>query len=106
MSSALTIEPALPSEHVESFRLAFQHLPAKEQVPRIQSAMELIQKKELDPAGIFVARKNTTLVGSLICMTTPGAGALVWPPQALDGARNNGEVEDRLVQHASDWLRR
>jgi GNAT superfamily N-acetyltransferase len=105
MNQALTIEPARSAEHAEALRLAFQHLPDQEQVTRVNTALQLVHKKEMDPAGILVARTTNGLAGALICTTTPGAGGLVWPPQVVAGTHEAGAIEDRLVRHASSWLR-
>jgi ribosomal protein S18 acetylase RimI-like enzyme len=102
MNEAIAIEPARPSEQAEAFRLAFQHVGAKEQANRVSKALELLQKKELDPDGIVVARSAAGLVGAVICMPTPGAGGLIWPPQVRAGGSG---LEDQLVQHACAWLR-
>jgi ribosomal protein S18 acetylase RimI-like enzyme len=104
-TSSLTIESARPSEHAEAFRLAFQHLSQRDQTARVATALELVRKKEIEPAGILVARLAGRLVGSLICMTTPGAGGLLWPPQVLPGSLDRTDVEDRLIQQATLWLR-
>jgi ribosomal protein S18 acetylase RimI-like enzyme len=103
MNELIAIEPARPSEQAEAFRLAFQHVGAKEQANRVNKALELLQKKELDPEGIVVARSAAGLVGAVICMPTPGAGGLIWPPQVTAGGSG---LEDQLVQYASAWLRR
>jgi mycothiol synthase len=100
----LLIEPARPGERTEAFRLAFQHLPATDQLPRIANALDLADKNEIDPAGILVAR-TSGVVGSLICMTTEGAGGLLWPPQISPEAADRSAVEDELIRFAFLWLR-
>jgi ribosomal protein S18 acetylase RimI-like enzyme len=105
MNQAVAIEPARPSEHAAALRLAFQHVGAKEQAERTAKALELLQKKELDPEGILVARTAGQLAGALICMPTPGAGGLMWPPQVAAGISGGSALEDQLVRHASAWLR-
>ena len=106
MNPHLTIEPAHPKEWVEALRLAFQHLPSQYQQARVTTALELVRTKEIDPAGVLVARAGGRLLGSLICMTIPGASALLWPPQVERDAEDHIVIEDRLVQHAVAWLRR
>jgi GNAT superfamily N-acetyltransferase len=46
------------------------------------------------------------MVGSLICMTTPGAGSLVWPPQLVTDWPKPTAIEDALVQYGCAWLRK
>lgn len=106
MSADFAIGPARPSEHAEAFRLAFQHVAGKEQVARVAKALELVRKKEIDPDGILVARTAAGLAGAMICMPTPGAGGLVWPPQVTAGTPRAPDLEDELVRHGSGWLRR
>jgi GNAT superfamily N-acetyltransferase len=98
------VEPARPGEQTEAFRLALQHLPAREQVSRIQRALELVANGHIDPRGILVARAAGQLVGALVCMTTPGAGSLIWPPQTTVSSGNAQLIEDQLVGNALPWL--
>src|SRR5262245_13422649 len=106
MSETFAIEPARPAEHAEAFRLAFQHLGAKEQSARVAKALELVKKQEIAPEGILVARTAAGLAGAMICMATPGAGGLLWPPQVAAGVAHVRDIEDQLVRRGSDWLRR
>jgi mycothiol synthase len=105
MHEPLTIEPAHPGELEAAFRLLFQYLPAEERDRRAANAGRLVRQGELDPAGVLVARGERGLVGAMACTTVPGAGGLVWPPQALAGL-DQARVEDELVRHAEDSLRR
>src|SRR4051794_38220567 len=105
MTPTLVIDPARPSEWHDALRLAFQHLSSKDQAARAAAALEVLAKKEIDPDGVFVARSGQHLVGALICTTTPGAGSLVWPPQVARWTNHQEEIEDRLVTHATAWLR-
>lgn len=101
----LKIAPAAPEQRAAAFRLAFQHLPVKERETRVGNALGLVERGELDPAGVFVAVAAGEPVGSLICMTAPGAGGLVWPPQVQPQFPERPAAEDGLVQAASAWLR-
>jgi ribosomal protein S18 acetylase RimI-like enzyme len=106
MIEALIIDPAQPVERAATLRLAFGHLPARDRDTRVNNALELVEKQDLDPEGILVARSGSAIVGALICMTTPGAGSLVWPPQILPDVPERTQVEDQLVRYAGSWLRR
>ena len=98
----LTIKPARPDERAAAFRLAFGHLSKADQETRVGLALEMIQKGELDPAGLWVAREDA-LQGALLCQAMPGAAGLIWPPRLVDAERRI--LEDLLVQHACGWLR-
>jgi len=86
-------------------RLIFQHLPEEERGQRVANALGLIERHELDAQGVTVVRRGARLVGAMVSMVLPGAAGLVWPPQATPGAGRLA-VEDALVGHAIDWLRR
>jgi ribosomal protein S18 acetylase RimI-like enzyme len=105
MSQALTIEPARPDEWAAAFRFVFQHLREDERDARVANAVRLVERRELDPAGILVARAGDDVLGALVCQPVPGASGLVWPPQSRHG-RRRAEVEDELLRHACAWLRR
>jgi len=104
MTAPFTIAAARPAERAAAFRFAFQHLPELEQVARVANALDLVREKEIDPRGVLVARDQDGVLGSVICMTTPGAGSLVWPPQVADRPER-AAIEDALIQHALRWLR-
>jgi ribosomal protein S18 acetylase RimI-like enzyme len=104
MDPFVTVEPARPEERAAAFRLIFQHLSADERQQRVEAALALADRGELDPAGVLVARQGSRVVGALLCQPIPGAGALFWPPQAALGPRQQ-EWEDLLVQRGVAWLR-
>jgi ribosomal protein S18 acetylase RimI-like enzyme len=104
MGQALTIERARPEEWAGAFRFVFQHLGEDERDARITNAVRLVERRELDPAGVLVARAGGDVVGALVCQPVPGASGLVWPPQARPGPRRM-EVEDELLRSACAWLR-
>src|SRR5277367_435052 len=97
------VGPANPRQQAAALRLVFRHLPARERETRVANALGLIERHELDAAGVLAAGVGDSLLGAMICMTAPGASGLVWPPQAE--GRQRREVEDRLVESASIWLR-
>jgi ribosomal protein S18 acetylase RimI-like enzyme len=98
------IAPAGAAQRAAALRIAFQHLPVRERETRVANALALIERHELDPAGVLAANADGFLLGTVICMTAPGASGLIWPPQAVEGAARR-TVEDRLIQAASAWLR-
>jgi ribosomal protein S18 acetylase RimI-like enzyme len=103
MRSAPTPEPARIDELADAFRLIFRHLSPEERDARVRNALHLIERRELDPRGVFVVRGPGGLAGTLACSPVPGAGGILWPP-AVAG-EHPGEAEDALVRHACAWLR-
>jgi mycothiol synthase len=99
------IAPARPRELEDAFRLIFRHVAEGERETRVANALHLVQKGELDPAGILLATEGGSPVGAVACLPVPGASGLIWPPQAVEGPRRVA-VEDALVRQATDWLRR
>src|SRR5262245_18413584 len=97
----LTIEPARPDERPDAFRLAVSHLSKADQETRVNLALEMIQKGELDPAGLCVAREDA-LQGALRCQAMLGVAGLIWPPRLVDAGRRI--LEDLLLQLACGWL--
>jgi mycothiol synthase len=104
MANDSVVIPALPSHWDEAFRLIFQHLPEDEREPRIHNALQLVERQELDPAGLFVALTQGSIVGAQLCQKVPGASGLVWPAQTLSGPKRT-DIEDALIRHAAEWLR-
>jgi ribosomal protein S18 acetylase RimI-like enzyme len=104
MGATLTPEPARTEELGAAFRLLFQHLPPREQDRRVANALHLVQRGELDRAGILVLRGPDGLLGAFVCLPIPGASALAWPPAVVAG-EHRLDREDRLLQHARAWLR-
>lgn len=105
MQRTPVIEPARPEELDLAFGLAFQHLDAAERQARVQAAVDLVKRKDLDQAGVLVARLEGQILASLICATTAGAGSLIWPPQVRPEVEEAAAIADRLVQHGCAWLR-
>ena len=104
MANKPVVVPASPSQWDAAFRLMFQHLPEDERDSRIHNGLQLVERQELDPAGVFVALVHGTVVGAQVCQQVPGASGLVWPPQTLDGPERP-VLEDALIRHAAQWLR-
>ncbi|MHB1426745.1 MAG: GNAT family N-acetyltransferase [Gemmataceae bacterium] len=96
-------EPARTEDWAASFRLIFQYLPPTERELRCANALNLLQRGELDPRGLFIVRGPAGPRGALLCLSVPGGSALVWPPGVV--ADNRTELEDTLLRHACAWLR-
>jgi len=103
--SPLVIEPARRHELPAALRLAFQYLSADDQDARVANALRLVRARELDPAGVLVARAGEQLLGAMMSMPVPGASGLVWPPQVTPG-QGRGPIEEQLVQAATRGLSR
>src|SRR5438876_1202796 len=101
----LTVAPAAVTDRAAALALAFGHLPPAERLERAAAGLDLIARGELDPDGILAARAGQRLVGAMIAAPVPGAGAAVWPPQVEPDTPDADAVADRLVCHATDWLR-
>jgi ribosomal protein S18 acetylase RimI-like enzyme len=99
-----TPEAASTPEWAAALRLLFQHLEPPERDEREAAALFLLQRDELDPAGLFVLREPAGLAGAVACQSVPGASGLIWPP----GVREAGRTarEDVLVRHGLTWLRK
>jgi ribosomal protein S18 acetylase RimI-like enzyme len=104
MDAESTPEPACTSEWPAALRLIFQHLPPHDRRQRELAAAHLLHKGELDSQSLFVLRGPQGLAGALLCLSMPGAGALIWPP-GVGASPLQAALEDRLVRHALDWLR-
>jgi ribosomal protein S18 acetylase RimI-like enzyme len=104
MGPSVAVEPARLEERAPAFRLIFQHLTANEREQRVATALHLVERGELDPAGLLVARQGG-VVGAMLCQVLPGASGLVWPPQTVLAAGQR-EWEDLLVRRAVEWMRR
>jgi mycothiol synthase len=101
MRQAPHVDTARPQEWDQALILLFRHLGEAERIDRVRLAQQLLQRGELDPAGLFVVRRPR-LAGVLLCHPAPGACGLVWPPQTVTA---DSALEDALVRHAGDWLR-
>jgi ribosomal protein S18 acetylase RimI-like enzyme len=101
-----TVAPAGPDDRAAALALAFWHLPPVARLERIAAALDLIDRGELDPEGIIVARSGRRLIGAMIAAPVPGAGAAVWPPQIEPDTPDEDAIADQLVRFGSDWLRR
>lgn len=104
MRPSVAVEPAPAEDLLVAFRLIFQHAAPDEREARAANALRLVHEGELDPAGVFIVRCAKELLGALVCLLVPGAGALVWPPQTAAFDRPE-QVEDELVRHAIAWVR-
>jgi ribosomal protein S18 acetylase RimI-like enzyme len=103
MTAGATISPAEADERTAALKLTFSHLDPETRLARVAGGLELIDRGELDPAGILVARIDGRLVGAVVAAPVPGAGAAIWPPQVEPGVAP--AVADDLACRAADWLR-
>lgn len=111
MAPGITFAPAAADERLAALRLTFGHLDPETRLARVAGALELIDRGELDPSGILVARAGDTVVGAMVVAPVPGAGAAVWPPQVEPGpgseipAADVAAIADELVRGSVEWLR-
>jgi mycothiol synthase len=104
MNSVPAIRPAREEEWPEAFRLIFQATPESERKARVLHGIDMVRLGELQHEGIWVALEPDRVKGAMICLTVPGASALVWPPQAEPGDQH-AAIEDALMTHGCAWLR-
>jgi mycothiol synthase len=104
MGPTPTPQAARTPDWADAFRLIFQHLEPPERDEREAAALFLLQRGELDPAGLFVLREPEGLVGAIACQSVPGASGLIWPPGVRADDRRT-DREDALVRHGLAWLR-
>lgn len=105
MAAPYSIAPAQPEDWSDALHLVFRHLPTKDRQARAANALTLIERGELDPAGLLAACGKSGLVGAVVCTTAAGASGLIWPPQVVPGTSQAAAIEDALVRQASEWLR-
>lgn len=103
MTAGVVITTAEPDERMAALRLTFSHLDPETRLARVSGGLELIDRGELDPAGILVARVNDRVIGAVVAAPVPGAGAAIWPSQVERGIEP--AVADALAARAADWLR-
>jgi ribosomal protein S18 acetylase RimI-like enzyme len=103
MAADVAITPAHADELTAALRLAFRHHDPESRVARVAVGLDLIDRGELDPAGVLVARIGDRLLGAMVAAPVPGAAAAVWPPQTEPDVPP--AVADALARHAADWLR-
>jgi ribosomal protein S18 acetylase RimI-like enzyme len=95
---AVVIEPARREEMAAAFRLLFQHLEEEDRESRVANALKMLCDKELNQAGMLVARIDGESRGSLFFQPVAGASGLIWPPQIL--LDTSADVEDQLLTEA------
>ena len=105
MSRSPHVEVASPAEWASAFGIIFQYLEPPERAARVENALRLVQRGQLPPTALWVAHASGELVGAVVCLPVPGASALVWPPQAIEGTRRT-EIEDLLLASTVPWLQR
>jgi ribosomal protein S18 acetylase RimI-like enzyme len=103
MAPGVAINPAEPDELTAALRLAFRHHDPEGRLARVAVGLDLIDRGELDPAGVLVARAGGRLLGAIVAAPVPGAAAAVWPPQVEPDAP--AAVADALAEHAAAWLK-
>jgi ribosomal protein S18 acetylase RimI-like enzyme len=103
MADFLVPQPASPVEQAEAFGLLFGHYSPADRQQRIANALGLVERGELDPAGLLVLRGRRGLEGAMLCVLVPGASGLVWPPRCPP-SKLLKEREDALLRHGLPWL--
>jgi ribosomal protein S18 acetylase RimI-like enzyme len=94
------VTPARPDELADALRLLFRRHPPDEAAVRTANALRALERGDLAPEGVLVARAPAGLCGVLVCLPLRGATGLLWPPVADTPA-----LEGALIDHALDLLR-
>src|SRR4051812_40761433 len=100
MSTPWEIAAARPEELPAALELAFAHLPEADRSARTLNVLTLLATGNLDPHGVFVARRGGAPRAVFVCQALPGGTGLVWLP------RGDAEPFDPLIQNGVDWLLR
>ncbi len=100
----MTPAPVRTEELCAAFQLLFRRCASPEGEDRVANALDLVRRGEIDPRGLLVFRGRGKLLGAVLGLVLPGAGALVWPPQCLPSA-DAAAREDALLRQVADWLR-
>lgn len=103
--SQLDVRPARPDERAAALRMAFQHLNEREQLHKVRTAQDMVNRGELDADSIWVAVDGTGIAGCIMAIATPGAASIVWPPRCRRSLANRIEIDDALTQNILTWLR-
>src|SRR5262245_8308417 len=99
MDNRRIVRPAGDRELRAALELVFRHHGDEERRTRVGNALRLLQQREIDPSGVLVAWDENRLLGAMVSVPVPGAGAMIWPPQAL-GATQAEDIEDHLLAYA------
>jgi mycothiol synthase len=105
MERSFHVTSATPREQEAAIRLLFQDSDERDRDGRVNNALHLLARGDLDADGLIVAREGGSLVGAMVSLPVPGASALVWPPQVQPGVIEAVALEDALLVHATAWLR-
>jgi mycothiol synthase len=73
----------------------FQHLDEEDRESRIANALKMLREKELNPAGMLIARASGELLGAIFFQPVAGASGLIWPPQTRPGADSRMDIPVR-----------
>jgi mycothiol synthase len=99
-----SVSPVSGNELGAACRLLAGLRPPGDRAAAAERYRGLFSSKELDVAGLFVARdEEQVLRGAIVVQTMPGALGLAWPPVTAN-RRSRPVIEDMLVEQACRWL--
>jgi ribosomal protein S18 acetylase RimI-like enzyme len=96
----VTVSPASPAEWAAAGRVLF--VATSDPGRTTARFLELIASREIDPAGLFVARSGGRICGAMLAQRFAGRQGAVWPPAA--DVTDRPAVEDRLMATAVGWV--
>jgi ribosomal protein S18 acetylase RimI-like enzyme len=98
------IDTARIDELPAAFDLALGNLSENERRKRVIDLLMLVGVGQLDPGGVFVARRDRAIVGAFVCVPGTAGAALVWLPRWRANSGSDADA-DRLIARGMDWLR-
>ena len=96
----LTVSPVGPGELLPAARLLFATASEADREPRANRFAELVTTGEIDPAGLLLAKRHGTPVGTAVVQRLPGGSAVVVPPSP-----EGGPASDTLASAIDSFLR-
>ncbi|MFY7953671.1 MAG: hypothetical protein ACOVT5_14300, partial [Armatimonadaceae bacterium] len=96
----LTVSPVGPGELLPAARLLFATATEADREVRANRFAELVTTGEIDPAGLLLAKRHDTPVGTAVVQRLPGGSAVVVPPSP-----EGGPARDTLASAIDTFLR-
>ena len=87
-----------------AFDLALGNLSEDDRKKRVIDLLMLVGVGQVDPSGMFVARRDGEVVGAFLCVPGAAAAGLAWLPRWRGEAGSDADA-DRLIAMGMGWLR-
>jgi ribosomal protein S18 acetylase RimI-like enzyme len=86
-----------------AFDLALGNLSEEDRKKRVIDLLMLVGVGQVEPGGMFVARRDGAVAGAFLCVPGTAAAALAWLPRWRSDAETPADA-DRLIAAGMDWL--